>query len=49
MDTGCSLEDQLEAIDDRDEWQDRVREIHASAQHDDDNISKQFAGKFIFK
>ena len=30
MDTGCSLEDLLEAMDDRDEWQERVRKIHAS-------------------
>ena len=28
-DTGCSLEDLPNAIDDREEWQRRVREIHA--------------------
>ena len=27
--TGCSLEDWLGAMDDRDWWQERVREIHA--------------------
>ena len=26
MDTGCSLEDLLEAIDDRDEWRERRRQ-----------------------
>ena len=31
MDTECSLEDLPEAMDDRDEWQERVREIHASS------------------
>ena len=30
MDTGCRLEDLLEAMDDRNEWLKRVREIHAS-------------------
>ena len=29
-DTGWSLEDQPDAFDDRNEWQERVREIHAS-------------------
>ena len=29
-DTGCCLKDLLEVIDDRDEWKERVREIHAS-------------------
>ena len=28
-DTGCSLEDLLGVMDDRDGWRDRVREIHA--------------------
>ena len=28
--TGCCLEDMQEAIDDRDEWQVRIREICAS-------------------
>ena len=28
-DTGCSLEDLPEAMDDREGWQERVREIHA--------------------
>ena len=30
MDTGCCLEDLLGVMDDRDVWQERVREIHAS-------------------
>ena len=30
-DTGCSLEDLPNAMDDRDEWQERFREIHASS------------------
>ena len=30
QDTGCSLKDLPEAMDDRDEWRERVREIHAS-------------------
>ena len=29
-DTGCSLEDLPEVMEDRDEWQERVLEIHAS-------------------
>ena len=29
MDTGCSLEDLLEATDDREEWQEIIREICA--------------------
>ena len=29
--TGCSLEDLPGAMDERDEWQERVREIHASS------------------
>ena len=29
-DTGCNLEDLMRAIGDRDKWQERVREIHAS-------------------
>ena len=29
-DTGCSLEDLPEAMDDRDKWWERVREIHGS-------------------
>ena len=28
-DTGCSLEDLLRAMDDRDRWWERVRELHA--------------------
>ena len=27
--TGCSLEDLLGAMDDRERWRERVREIHA--------------------
>ena len=30
-DTGCSLEDQPGAMDYKDEWRKRVREIHASS------------------
>ena len=30
-DTGCSLEDWPEAMDDRDEWWKRIKEIHASS------------------
>ena len=30
-DTGCSLEDLLGAMDDRDKWQERVSEIHAGS------------------
>ena len=30
-DTGCSLEDLMEAIDESDEWRERVREIRASS------------------
>ena len=30
-DTGCSTEDLLEAIDDRDGWRERVRVIHADS------------------
>ena len=30
-DTGCSLEDLLETMDDKDKWWKRVREIHASS------------------
>ena len=31
MDTGCSLEDLPEAMDNRNGWQERVREIHTSS------------------
>ena len=39
MNIGCSLEDLLGAMDDRDEWQERVKEIHAinTMQLDDDD------------
>ena len=30
-DTGCSIEDLPEVMDDRDEWQEKVREIHADS------------------
>ena len=41
LDTGCSLEDQPEVRDDREEWREREREIETgksmlAAQHDDD-------------
>ena len=38
MDTGCSLEDLPNAMNDRNEWRGRVREICASGARDDDNI-----------
>ena len=38
-DTGCSLEDLPEAMDYRDEWKERVREI--PAWHDDDGIIRR--------
>ena len=28
---GCDIEDQLEAIDDREEWRERIRDIHAGS------------------
>ena len=37
-DIGCSLEDLLEVIDDRNRWQERVREICATWHEDDDDI-----------
>ena len=36
-DSGCSLEDLTEAIDDREGWWERVREINADGRHDDDD------------
>ena len=41
MDTGCSLEDLPEAMDDREEWQEKVREICARGRHDDDDYDKR--------
>ena len=35
-DTGCSPEDLPEAMNDREKWRERVRDIHAAARHDDD-------------
>ena len=35
--TGCSPEDLPEAMDDREWWIERVRDIHLMAQHDDDD------------
>ena len=35
---GCSPEDLPEAMDDREGWQERVRNIDADGQHDDDDI-----------
>ena len=38
VDIGCSLEDLPGAMDDRDEWRERVREIRTkSVRHDDDD------------
>ena len=37
-DTGCSLEDLPGAVDDRDGWHERVREIYASIDDDDDDV-----------
>ena len=37
MDAECSLKDLPEVMDDRDEWQERVREIRASTRLDDDD------------
>ena len=54
-DTGCSPEDLPEAMNDREKWRERVRDIHAggAARHDDDdnhdyifNVSLQ---SFFFK
>ena len=36
-DTGCCLEDLLEAIDDRERWRERVKDIRAEGQHDEDD------------
>ena len=36
-DTGCSLEDLPEQMNDREEWRERVRVIHVGARHDDDD------------
>ena len=36
-DMGCSPEDLPEAMNDREKWRERVRDICASAQHNDDN------------
>ena len=36
-DTGCSLEELPEEIDDRDGWWERVRKIRGSVRHDDDD------------
>ena len=41
-DKGCSLEDLPGAMDDRDRWQERVREIHASSTLDDDDDDDEF-------
>ena len=35
-DTGCSLEDLPGAMDNRDVWQERLREIRAGSEHNDD-------------
>ena len=46
-DTVCSLKDLLGAMDDRDEWQERVREICASNDDDDDDI-RDYSYLFLF-
>ena len=37
-DTGCSPEDLPEAMNDREKWRERVRDIVLPARHDDDDI-----------
>ena len=39
MDTGCSLDDQPEVMDDRDKWQERGKSVLAAQHNDDDNIT----------
>ena len=36
-DTGCSPEDLPEAMNDREKWQERAKDIHATARHDDND------------
>ena len=46
VDMGCSPENLLEALDDMEEWQERVRDIHAD---DDDEMCKHLTDvKFCF-
>ena len=47
-DTGCSLEDLLEAMNDREKWQERVRDIRASGTTYDDNEYSSFLNIFIW-
>ena len=37
-DTGCCPEDLPRAMNDREEWRERVRDIRAAARYDDDDI-----------
>ena len=46
-DTGCSPEDLPEAMNDREKWRDRVRDIRASVQHDDDDDEGRITISFI--
>ena len=41
-DTGCSIEDLQRAMDDRDEWRERIREIRVAVRHDDDDDDDDF-------
>ena len=37
-DTGCSAEDLLEAMNDREKWRERVKDSVKATRHDDDDI-----------
>ena len=45
-DTGCRPEDLPEAMNDREKWPGRVRDIRAAARHDDDDIYSRDDWKF---
>ena len=45
-DTGCRLEDQSKAMNDKEEWREGVRDIHAS---DDDDIYISKTGNAGYK
>ena len=46
-DTGCNLEDLPEAMDDRDEWQERIRVIRATRHDDDDDDDDDLKQKYL--
>ena len=48
-DTGCSPEDLPKAMDDRQVWRERVREIRAEARHDDDGLINDCCNTKCFK